>query len=417
MKIPISKFVIPSLLFSLIIINEIFYRKTLFNKSINFEKKLQSFFGKKFFKYYFRVMSSLGGKYIIIPLIIMLMFTPINFFIIELFIFSLSCYLSGFLKLIYGNPRPFWIDNTIKIDCEGSYGNPSGHSITSTSIYLSMCYFMTQTKFFRTRSIYWKILAYSIYNFFIFNIIFSRLYFGVHSINQVIFGFLLGLWIFYLVIFVFNIQKKKPKEFLDFIYDYFFYILSGYIILFFIAFPFYFLKRDNDTLYKNIINEICPKISESNILQNDSLYMLLIYLSFIGVIIGEIQTILLVKQKNYDNYTDDLINWHRYFFKENTTFLRYFGFIFVFSIIYILIYLIFIIIKNDYLRDFLGISLSEFVAFGYMFVNIFETERIENPRYHNQNEEGDQQNLNILNEEETKIVDDDEEKQSLIGSN
>ena len=58
---------------------------------------------------------------------------------------AIKCiYLVNLLKIIYGNERPFWIErDLIKYNCDGGYGNPSGHSLMSSYIYLSYYYILS----------------------------------------------------------------------------------------------------------------------------------------------------------------------------------------------------------------------------------------------------------------------------------
>jgi membrane-associated phospholipid phosphatase len=247
------KILIFILFLTTIILTESFYRNKLFNKSLTTEKNIQNFFGKKFFKSYFKFFAFFGDKLIILPYIIFICTSPINYSIIQIFILDISIYFTTFFKSIYKNPRPFWINNELLIECNGGYGNPSGHSISNTSIYLSMAYFLSNYKLFKKSKLS-KIIIYICFLFLIFNIIFSRLYLGVHSINQVIYGFLIGLCIFYFVFFIFQIQKKNPKEFLDFIDYNKLWIILTYIILFFIPFSFIFINNKNKERYTNIIN-------------------------------------------------------------------------------------------------------------------------------------------------------------------
>ena len=75
----VVKILIFLLFLTTIIITEIFYRNKLFNKSLTAEKNIQNFFGKKFFKTYFSFFSLLGEKLIILPYIIFICTSPINY--------------------------------------------------------------------------------------------------------------------------------------------------------------------------------------------------------------------------------------------------------------------------------------------------------------------------------------------------
>ena len=381
----VVKILIFLLFLTTIIITEIFYRNKLFNKSLTAEKNIQNFFGKKFFKTYFSFFSLLGEKLIILPYIIFICTSPINYSLIQIFILDISIYFTTFFKSIYKNPRPFWINNDLLTECNGGYGNPSGHSITSTSVYLSMAYFLSNYKSFR-KSRLSKIIIYICFLFLIFNIIFSRLYLGLHSINQVIHGFLIGLCIFSFVFFIFQIQKKKPKEFLNFIDTNKIWIIVGYVILFFIPFPFIFSKDKSKDEYTNIINKLCPKIKEYKKLEKECFNGLLLYLSFIGIIFGLLYCIEYLKTINIENKEKIFINWCKndkiYKFEYSERIILFF---FVAILSFIIFYLIFTIIGNVYIRSFGSLVFTGFLCYGIFLINknIF----IYNENNHNDDEE------------------------------
>ena len=52
------------------------------------------------------------------------------------------------MKIIYGNSRPF-IDNhnLFKGLCDGGFGNPSGHSLVSAFIYLTLFHYLIKLKY------------------------------------------------------------------------------------------------------------------------------------------------------------------------------------------------------------------------------------------------------------------------------
>ena len=403
------KILIFILFLTTIILTESFYRNKLFNKSLTTEKNIQNFFGKKFFKSYFKFFAFFGDKLIILPYIIFICTSPINYSIIQIFILDISIYFTTFFKSIYKNPRPFWINNELLIECNGGYGNPSGHSISNTSIYLSMAYFLSNYKLFKKSKLS-KIIIYICFLFLIFNIIFSRLYLGVHSINQVIYGFLIGLCIFYFVFFIFQIQKKNPKEFLDFIDYNKLWIILTYIILFFIPFPLIFTNNKNKEKYTNIINELCPKIKEYKRLEKECFSQLLLFFSFIGIIFGMIYCIEYLKQINIKDKEKVFINWckneKKYKFEYYE---RLFMFFFVAIISYIIFYLIFSLIGNSYIKTFATLVITGFLSYGILLINKDIFTPIEN--IHNEDEEertillDNEENMNNQNVKNDEKID------------
>lgn len=105
------------------------------------------------------------------------------------------------LKMLYAQDRPNWYDISITVgyfDCQLEYGNPSGHALEaaafSFTVYLDSLLSMSnrsKRKYLVCYSLMW--LPFPVV--YTYAMGFSRVVIGVHSWNQVIFGWLLGLWI------------------------------------------------------------------------------------------------------------------------------------------------------------------------------------------------------------------------------
>ncbi|MDQ3007154.1 MAG: phosphatase PAP2 family protein [Chloroflexota bacterium] len=89
-------------------------------------------------------------------------------------------------KLLFHQPRPYWIGGVQDLSEEATYGIPSSHASDSLAVGGYLAYRSKQT---------WFRLAMVIVIFFIG---LSRLYLGVHFLHDVVFGWLIGavvLWI------------------------------------------------------------------------------------------------------------------------------------------------------------------------------------------------------------------------------
>ena len=111
----------------------------------------------------------------------------------------ISCTMMGivdFLKLAYHQPRPYWVDSEVKvIDCSGQYGDPSGHSAISIAMVLGVWLDLKDSigrgiKY----QILWQVLVLAAALVFPATIAYSRLVIGAHSLDQVLFGLMIGLW-------------------------------------------------------------------------------------------------------------------------------------------------------------------------------------------------------------------------------
>src|SRR5688572_3120283 len=89
-------------------------------------------------------------------------------------------------KLLFHQPRPYWIGGVAELAEEASYGIPSTHTSDSLAVGGYIAY-QAKTTWFRVAVV-----------IILFFIGLSRLYLGVHFLHDVLFGWLLGgvvLWL------------------------------------------------------------------------------------------------------------------------------------------------------------------------------------------------------------------------------
>ncbi len=97
------------------------------------------------------------------------------------YLLTFSYLINSMLKHVLGDPRPYWLDATLGLDTEESYGVPSGHA-------------QAATVFFGFLGLWFKkawvwILAIIM----IMLICISRIYLGVHDLEDIIAGILIGI--------------------------------------------------------------------------------------------------------------------------------------------------------------------------------------------------------------------------------
>jgi membrane-associated phospholipid phosphatase len=116
-----------------------------------------------------------------------------------------AIYLQAALKLVYLDWRPVFLSANFNSKyCDADYGKPSGHALTSAfllPITLNIIYNPT------TRFGKWSI--YMVSFLVVGCIMFSRLYFAKHSINQLILGFFIGVFCHVLFNLVFDNWLKN----------------------------------------------------------------------------------------------------------------------------------------------------------------------------------------------------------------
>jgi membrane-associated phospholipid phosphatase len=101
----------------------------------------------------------------------------------------LSGTLNGYLKVAFGQPRPYWVSSSIRNLAEpmGSFGLPSGHSQNAASVFGLLATSSAQKWLKRLLVVLIVLVA------------FSRLFLGVHSLQDILLGLAAGaafLWIF-----------------------------------------------------------------------------------------------------------------------------------------------------------------------------------------------------------------------------
>lgn len=108
-------------------------------------------------------------------------------------------------KMAYHEPRPFMYTPKIKVfGCSAEYGNPSGHSLFAAAFnfffFLDICHGSNKV----TKVKYYSLLTTAIVLTFLIG--FARFYVGVHTLNQIVYGWQLGL----LLAFYFHFCWRGP---------------------------------------------------------------------------------------------------------------------------------------------------------------------------------------------------------------
>ena len=213
------KIVIPIIYFILIIGIEQAYRKALFDKSVKAQVDIRKDYTKESIFYQFwKFMSLFGIAGVTFPIFsIIFLFFPLSSSFLTLQVLIYSIYITNLFKIIYRNGRPYWESDILDLVCNSGYGNPSGHSVTSTAYYLTLPHIITNLELFR-KDIKGKVLSIIIFCLFIILgalVIISRVILAAHSINQVIYGFTLGLGIYFVEIYILSYHTYKPHEFIN----------------------------------------------------------------------------------------------------------------------------------------------------------------------------------------------------------
>ena len=112
------------------------------------------------------------------------------------YVFLLSAATNNIAKNLFRQPRPFWLDPSVRLRDAESYGLPSGHAQHATAVMLLLAVWVRRSWMWLLAFLY--ILLMSL----------SRVYLGVHFIQDVVVGFILGL----LVLGVFLFWQRAFAE-------------------------------------------------------------------------------------------------------------------------------------------------------------------------------------------------------------
>jgi len=112
------------------------------------------------------------------------------------YIITFSNMINEILKAAFRDPRPYWTEDGIGLDEELTYGVPSGHAQSATVLYIFLA------AWFRKRWIW--VLAITL----VFLTCMSRIYLGVHDLEDVLAGVLVGA----LILVAFYLWSRYAAE-------------------------------------------------------------------------------------------------------------------------------------------------------------------------------------------------------------
>ena len=307
------KIILIIIYFAIIIWVETLLREYLFLKSIPFQERLQ-----KDGKYITilnlsKIISHLGVE--ILPsliYVIVFLFMPLNYSILILQILAYSSYLANTMKMIYQSDRPNWKSDILTYSCNYGYGNPSGHSLTSISLYLCLSHVLIN--YFKISQMF-NVLIFIFFIIFSILIMISRYLLAAHSINQILYGCSLGLGLYYIIIYIIGYHKYSSINFLQHIkkkkVNLFYNIFHSFLLIIAILVYFIFKENDHSELENSIFNGIrCQITKPFTKYKNNALFQSLSIVSLIGAQIGINYLIKLLKIKNYI-INVSLIEWNK----------------------------------------------------------------------------------------------------------
>ena len=308
------KIIFITLYFILIISTERLYYQKLFNESLELIPKFQKSIPDSYTIW--KIIAFLGTKPAFgVIYIILFLFIPVNKIFVMTFLLIFTGYVDHVGKILYRQERPLWINPEININTQHScgYGNPSGHSLSSSCLYLSFWYVLSEilNNLINNKKLF-NVVKYAIFSFclgIIYLIMTSRIYLGVHSINQIIFGFLIGLGIFLLFLPLFKVYHNTASEFLNNQYKYRYITLGLILVGILIYYISYFCRKDVENV-EELLNwkKMCSDQKWSKLLMKASFMggesIFIILGMFIGLYYSKIKI-----DKIYPNEEESIFDW------------------------------------------------------------------------------------------------------------
>ena len=301
------KIIICIIYFALIVTAELFYRDPLFNKSIEMQEYIKEGRDKDdFFYKYWEFMSYFGEAKLTLSIFaIIFLFFPINSSFTIILVISYASFLTNFLKMIYQSKRPYWESSILDVVCNSGYGNPSGHSLTSTSLYLSLAHIFTNFDCFKNK-FYLKVIIFFLLAIWAILIMCSRFMLAAHSLNQILYGFSLGLGVYFIMIHIVSFHSSSYDKFIKNILNKKLAILLSItsILLILLSILIYIFVEEDENLkneiYKTVFDGIrCEKKDDYLMFKNDGFYQSLSLTAVLGSYYGLYLLFYLLEKKNY----------------------------------------------------------------------------------------------------------------------
>jgi membrane-associated phospholipid phosphatase len=303
------------LVISFVIIIQVLTAKDLFNMSVPIINSLQENSSLVTIMSY---LTNLGAKKFKC-LLLSTVFCLCNHY--HTFLYAMVAYTAiafcGILKINFQQPRPFWLsDEVITPYCPFAYGYPSNHVLSTIPAFL-MFYEIIFYRFEVDKKVYGKIywwIGFLIVLSLSALVGFSRMVLGVHSLDQVVFGELMGFALYYLFLYILDLDLRNPVPFFRILFSkYYFNKLMLIINLGFFTFIMNIILLNGAESYEDdwtsrIIRR-CHRLPDVT-----PFFKCLIdvcdFFAFIGIIFGMLFDINIVQGiKNLEEFMNDYISY------------------------------------------------------------------------------------------------------------
>lgn len=267
-----------------------------------------------FYDAYFRIITHAGGEFFIIFILLLSFFflplTKSNVMIVGV----ITCnYLVNVLKILYHENRPFWnfTSNITPPKCDMGFGNPSGHSFTSTFTYFAVYKFLSETQIFKNSTLL-KCILLILSILITVSIYISRVYLNFHSIAQVLYGASLGFAVFAFLFYVIKLDNISIYQYRTFFTNGVYVLVFGvgYVMMLVVLVVVYLIMRRKQSGYENDENvNDCDKEKYRRFF-HDGLFGGLTVVCLFGHYLGQVVFWKMVNMnKKFDNKEVEVNMW------------------------------------------------------------------------------------------------------------
>lgn len=304
----------------IVFVSQIFYRDPLFNYSLDLIKEINENESLQNFLKYVEGIANFLGSHGIFNVLILFVYNYANIYKTSMLIVSMSTSMlvGGMLKIIYRFPLMYLYDSSNKItpfSCSATWGVPSSQALSTTCVYLTLWKILFDNARLRYKSSI-KMVCLFLFILIIILLDFIKFLCALHSIDQILFGMLIGLIIFLFLFYFYDIDLNDGKYLVKFVKVNFLYYLIANISTLIIVLLLYFILPETKDIIAYQMNfkksKCLSEIPDSLLFSNEALLLCIPVFANLGIILG-------MKMELKFIFKDNDINWRQYNFSKEKT--------------------------------------------------------------------------------------------------
>ena len=328
-----NKWLIPITILLVALLIEIYFKEFLYDSSrksiIKLQEKILDSDGNqiskssKLFSRIIQIIFYIQNTNLLYFLICSLLYNFLNVYKIFILYSSilLSNFFSSIFSFIFHTPRPFMVDSRIfplGFVCS-EWGSPSREIVTIISFYLTLYHILTHNKYMEKLKKL-KIFIVIFLCFLTICFLFLQFFSGVVSFDQILFSIFLGVFCYFLIFSLLNVDVDDPKQLYIIIrFKMLYYLPINFFIgvFLFILYSYITNKEEIDYYSENIKLQIKKSIDFDDIFSKYSQYSKYFFTLDNGVICNiicfycNIPIILGLKTEYFSIYNKNFNTWAR----------------------------------------------------------------------------------------------------------